>query len=83
MFGVSINHAVPSSLDPPENLIRIRLACTLLDTCGKFFTHADIKTKLPYFFVFFQVDIVFYFSLLFFMFHLLKIVFSFLVLFLV
>ena len=57
MFGVSLNHSVPSPLDPPENLIRIRLTCTLLDTCGKFFTHSDIKTKLPYFFVYFQVGI--------------------------
>ncbi|XP_073991304.1 UPF2 regulator of nonsense mediated mRNA decay isoform X1 [Rhodnius prolixus] len=54
MFGVSINKNVPSPLDPPENLIRIRLTCTLLDTCGKFFTHGDVKTKLPYFLTYFQ-----------------------------
>ncbi|KAK9503181.1 hypothetical protein O3M35_011806 [Rhynocoris fuscipes] len=54
MFGVSVNKNIPSPLDPPENLIRIRLTCTLLDTCGKFFTHGDVKTKLPYFLTYFQ-----------------------------
>ncbi|XP_014252131.1 regulator of nonsense transcripts 2 isoform X2 [Cimex lectularius] len=54
MFGVSLNKSLPSPLDPPDNLIRIRLTCTLLDTCGKFLTHADVKTKLPYFFTYFQ-----------------------------
>lgn len=26
----------PSPLDPPNNLFRIRLACVLLETCGKY-----------------------------------------------
>jgi len=53
-FGVSWNHNLPSPLDPPESLIRIRLTCTLLDTCGKFFSNSDIKTKVPYFLTYFQ-----------------------------
>ncbi|CAH1388507.1 unnamed protein product [Nezara viridula] len=53
-FGISVQRGVPSPLDPPENLIRIRLVCTLLDTCGKFFTHSDVRTKLPYFLTYFQ-----------------------------
>lgn len=28
----------PSVLDPPNHLFRIRLACVLLETCGKHFT---------------------------------------------
>lgn len=53
-FGISVQKGVASPLDPPENLIRIRLVCTLLDTCGKFFTHSDVRTKLPYFLTYFQ-----------------------------
>uniref|UniRef100_A0A0A9YP83 Nonsense-mediated mRNA decay protein 2 n=1 Tax=Lygus hesperus TaxID=30085 RepID=A0A0A9YP83_LYGHE len=55
MFGVSLNRSAPSPLDPPDSLIRIRLACTLLDTCGKFLSHSDVKTKLPYFLTHFQL----------------------------
>lgn len=36
----------PSPLDPPNNLFRIRLACVLLETCGKYcMTYSDDKTK--------------------------------------
>lgn len=33
-FGVTMDHNVPSPLDPPDHLFRIRLACVLLETCG-------------------------------------------------
>ncbi|KAL1450095.1 hypothetical protein WDU94_002549 [Cyamophila willieti] len=41
-------------LDPPENLFRIKLVCVLLETCGQYFSHGATRTKLDYFFVFFQ-----------------------------
>lgn len=53
-FGVSMDHSVPSVLDPPEHLFRIRLVCTLLETCGQYFSGGSSKKKLDYFLVFFQ-----------------------------
>ncbi|XP_014219382.1 regulator of nonsense transcripts 2 [Copidosoma floridanum] len=53
-FGVSMDHSVPSSLDPPEHLFRIRLVCVLLETCGQYFSNGSSKKKLDYFLVFFQ-----------------------------
>ncbi|XP_066592930.1 regulator of nonsense transcripts 2 [Prorops nasuta] len=53
-FGVSMDHNVPSALDPPEHLFRIRLVCTLLETCGQYFSGGSSKKKLDYFLVFFQ-----------------------------
>lgn len=53
-FGVIMDHTVPSVLDPPEHLFRIRLVCTLLETCGQFFNGGSSKKKLDYFLVFFQ-----------------------------
>ena len=46
-----------SILDPPEHLFRIRLVCTLLDTCGQYFDRGSSKKKLDCFLVYFQVDI--------------------------
>lgn len=53
-FGVSMDHSVPSVLDPPEHLFRIRLVCTLLETCGQYFSGGSSKKKLDYFIIFFQ-----------------------------
>ncbi|XP_075233802.1 regulator of nonsense transcripts 2-like isoform X2 [Lycorma delicatula] len=53
-FGVSMDPESPSSLDPPDNLFRIRLVLVLLDTCASFFTNSDSKMKLTYFFTYFQ-----------------------------
>uniref|UniRef100_A0A0K2VAN6 MIF4G domain-containing protein n=1 Tax=Lepeophtheirus salmonis TaxID=72036 RepID=A0A0K2VAN6_LEPSM len=41
-------------LDPPDHMFRIRLVCTLLDTCGPYFTSLSSKKKLDYFFSYFQ-----------------------------
>lgn len=30
-----MDQSIPSHLDPPNHLFRIRLACVLLETCGK------------------------------------------------
>lgn len=53
-FGVTFDHDNPSPVDPPDNLFRIRLVCVLLETCGQFFNHGLSKTKLDYFFIYFQ-----------------------------
>lgn len=45
---------IPSALDPPGHLFRIRLMCTLLDTCGQYFDHGNYKKKLDCFLVYFQ-----------------------------
>ncbi|XP_003697689.1 regulator of nonsense transcripts 2 [Apis florea] len=53
-FGVSMDHSIPSILDPPDHLFRIRLVCTLLETCGQYFSGGSSKKKLDYFLIFFQ-----------------------------
>lgn len=53
-FGVSNNREVVSVLDPPGNTYRIRLVCVLLETCGQYFNHGLSKTRLDYFFMYFQ-----------------------------
>uniref|UniRef100_A0A8I4A0R7 Regulator of nonsense transcripts 2 n=1 Tax=Callithrix jacchus TaxID=9483 RepID=A0A8I4A0R7_CALJA len=52
-FGVNPDGS-PSSLDPPEHLFRIRLVCTILDTCGQYFDRGSSKRKLDCFLVYFQ-----------------------------
>lgn len=37
-FGVTMNYEFPSEVDPPGSLFRLKLACTLLNTCGLYFT---------------------------------------------
>lgn len=54
-FGVSLDIEHPSPFDPPDHLFRIRLVCTLLETCGQYFSHGLSKVKLDYFFIYFQV----------------------------
>lgn len=46
----------PSVLDPPECLFRVRLVCTLLDTCGQYFDRGSSKKKLDCFLTYFQVS---------------------------
>lgn len=53
-FGVTMDHNVPSPLDPPDHLFRIRLACVLLETCGTYFSSGSSKKKLDYYLIFFQ-----------------------------
>ncbi|XP_063304294.1 regulator of nonsense transcripts 2 isoform X1 [Pelobates fuscus] len=52
-FGVNTDGS-PSALDPPEHLFRIRLVCTILDTCGQYFDRGSSKRKLDCFLVYFQ-----------------------------
>lgn len=52
-FGVNTDGS-PSPLDPPEHLFRIRLVCTLLDTCGQYFDRGSSKKKLDCLLIYFQ-----------------------------
>lgn len=54
-FGVNPDGG-PSPLDPPEHLFRIRMVCTLLDTCGQYFDRGSSKRKLDCFLIYFQVS---------------------------
>ena len=54
-FGSSPTDDSVVSLDPPDHLLRVRLVCTILDTCGIYFNAGSNKKKLDYFFVYFQV----------------------------
>ncbi|KAK9475489.1 putative nonsense-mediated mRNA decay factor [Dipodascopsis tothii] len=56
-FGHEHGQPLPGvhcTLDPPDDFFRIRLVCTLLDTCGSFFSRGASRTKLDLFLVFFQ-----------------------------
>lgn len=53
-FGVVYDPDFYSSFDPPQNLFRLRLICTLLDTCGEFFNRGPGKLKLDCFILYFQ-----------------------------
>jgi regulator of nonsense transcripts 2 len=44
-----------SPLDEPNDFFRVRLICTLLDTCGSCFDRGILRKKLDNFLVFFQV----------------------------
>lgn len=44
-YGIVQNHEIVSPVDPPESLFRLKLACTLLDTCGSYFQSASSKKK--------------------------------------
>ena len=46
---------VPSPIDAPDDCFRVRLVCTLLDTCGSCFERGALKKKLDSFLTFFQV----------------------------
>ncbi|KAG0277333.1 hypothetical protein BGZ95_006119, partial [Linnemannia exigua] len=48
----------PSHIDAPHDCFRIRLVCTLLDTCGMCFDHGSSKIKLDSFLVLFQMYIL-------------------------
>ena len=41
-------------MDPPDDCFRVRLICTLLDTCGKYFDRGSTKKRLDRFLIYFQ-----------------------------
>lgn len=44
--------------DPPDDFFRIRLVCTILDTCGVCFDRGSSRKKLDFFLTFFQYYIL-------------------------
>ena len=44
-----------SHIDGPEDYLRIRLTCTLLDTCGVYFDRGLLRKKMDAFLAFFQM----------------------------
>lgn len=46
---------VVSRIDPADDCFRVRLVCTILDTCGDCFDRGALKKKLDTFLTFFQV----------------------------
>ncbi|KAG5683793.1 hypothetical protein PVAND_013057 [Polypedilum vanderplanki] len=53
-YGVTWNHEIFSPVDPPESMFRLKLACTMLDTCGAYFQSLSSKKKLDCYLVFLQ-----------------------------
>ncbi|UJR26480.1 hypothetical protein I4U23_007807 [Adineta vaga] len=53
-YGVNLDNSEPNEIDPPEHLFRIRLVCTLLDTCGQYFDRGTSKKRLDCFLIYFQ-----------------------------
>jgi hypothetical protein len=47
-----------SPIDAVDDFFRIRLVCTLLDTCGACFDRGSQKRKLDHFLVIFQVGCI-------------------------
>lgn len=56
-FGINYSDITQSLLDPPINLMRIRLAAQILHTCGGFLTSGLARRKLDYYLYFFQVNL--------------------------
>lgn len=52
-FGIDPNET-QNQLDAPEDMMRLRLICTILDTCGAYFVSGSSKSKLKYFVAYFQ-----------------------------
>lgn len=44
-LGVTFSHEIPSPVDPPESLFRLKLALVLLDTCGTYFQSSSSKKR--------------------------------------
>jgi len=54
-FGVVLDPELAwNSLDHPDQMVRLRLVCVLLDTCGQYFSSGSSKKKLDYFLLYFQ-----------------------------
>lgn len=56
-YGVNYEDILKSELDPPTNLMRLRLVANVLHTCGNFLTSPSPKKKLDYFILYYQVMI--------------------------
>ena len=56
-FGASLAPNEINYFDPPDHLLRIRLVCVILDTCGIYFNSGSSKKKLDYFCTYFQASV--------------------------
>lgn len=56
-YGVNYEDVRLSALDPPANLMRLRLAAQILHTCGGFLTSGLSRKKLEYYLYFYQVSL--------------------------
>lgn len=54
IYGVDYNDAGKSPMDPPFNLMRLRLVAQILHICGHFLMSPAAKKKLDFFLFFFQ-----------------------------
>ena len=52
-FGVTWD--AESAYDPPAQTLRLRLVCTIIDTCGQFFNSGSSKKRLDCFLSYFQM----------------------------
>ena len=57
LFGVQ-NIMANQQADKPDDLFRIRLVCSLLDTCGEYFKKGTAKKKLDLFLSYFQYYVI-------------------------
>lgn len=55
-YGVVTGVDEISFLDPPDHLLRLRLVCVILDTCGIYFNSGSSKKRLQYFSTYWQVS---------------------------
>lgn len=65
-FGLAEGLPLPgrdSPIDSVDDFFRIRLVCTLLDTCGACFDRGSQKRRLDHFLVVFQVRFFVFFPL--------------------
>ncbi|KAJ6219514.1 hypothetical protein RDWZM_005326 [Blomia tropicalis] len=53
-YGINYSDITLSPLDPPANLMRLRLAAQILHTCGNFLNNGLSRKKLGYYLFFFQ-----------------------------
>lgn len=58
-FGINPENPLQSPLDPPENLMRMRLMSIILNCCGSCLTSGQGKSKLECFIYFYQVKYIF------------------------
>lgn len=53
-YAIDYDTTKQNELDPMDNYFRLRLICTLLETCGQYFDRGNSKKKLDCFLTYFQ-----------------------------
>lgn len=57
IYGINYDDITKSELDPPINLMRLRLVANVLHTCGNFITSSPAKKKFDCFLLYYQVGL--------------------------